>query len=104
MIKLSEIRITDPCKKCLVQPMCTKVCEEFIKRMNFAEVMNIIKEKIYNIFKALFNKIYFIMSCIFSLIGFLITAVFLAIATALLFYGGLFAIHQLYLLWKNILV
>lgn len=103
MYKLSELRVTDPCKTCIVKPMCTKVCEEFVKRMNFSDVMHIIQEKIRNIFKALFEKIYWIIYCIFSFIGFLIAAILFSILTILLFCGGLFGIYQICMLWKGLM-
>lgn len=103
LYQIKNMRITDPCKKCLVRPICSRICNEYIKRMNFGEMMNDIKERIVLIIKSIFEKIYLFITIIVYSSFWLIMSVLAVIVTFFLGLGALYTLNQLYLLWMRII-
>jgi hypothetical protein len=96
-------RITDPCKKCIVKPMCSKVCNEYIKRLNFGETMNYYKERIFLIIKTICEKIYLFFAFLLYASVFLIITILIYILIILFGVGFIYTLNEIVLLWGRIL-
>lgn len=46
LFPLSQFKIKNPCKQCLVKPMCSKVCEDLIRHKRLGNYLHRIKLKI----------------------------------------------------------